>query len=60
MPTGYTSKLYEGEEQTFEEFLLTCARAFSHIELRDNPPAFTELIGGYLLTHIEAASKELA
>jgi hypothetical protein len=37
MPTGYTAKLYEGEEQTFEEFALTIARAFSHIELRDTP-----------------------
>lgn len=28
MPTGYTSKLYEGEPQTFAEFALDCARAF--------------------------------
>lgn len=46
MPTGYTAKLCEGE-QAFEEFALTCARAFgATIELRDEPlsseiPEFT-------------------
>lgn len=28
MPTGFTAKLYEGEEQSFEDFALSCARAF--------------------------------
>ena len=28
MPTGYTAKLYEGKPQTFQEFALSCARAF--------------------------------
>lgn len=37
MPTGYTSKLYEGEPQTFAEFALTCARAFGAlVEMRDS------------------------
>jgi hypothetical protein len=37
MPTGYTAKLVESG-QTFEEFVLTCARAFGAlIELRDEP-----------------------
>lgn len=37
MPTGYTAKLAEGE-QTFQEFALTCARAFGAcIEMRDEP-----------------------
>lgn len=37
MPTGYTLKLME-EGQTFEEYALTCARAFSAcILLRDEP-----------------------
>jgi hypothetical protein len=40
MPTGYTSKLYEGEDQSFEDFVLNCARAFGAlIELRDEPDA---------------------
>lgn len=35
MPTGYTATLYEGkQEQTFEEFLFGCARAFV---MRDEP-----------------------
>lgn len=39
MPTGYTSKLYEGEDQTFPEFALACARAFGALILmRDDPP----------------------
>jgi len=38
MPTGYTSDLYEGIDQTFEEFVLTCARAFgATIMQRDDP-----------------------
>lgn len=36
MPTGYTAELCKGE-QSFEEFFLTIARAFCHIELRDKP-----------------------
>ncbi|WP_022886396.1 hypothetical protein [Glaciibacter superstes] len=39
MPTGYTSDLYEGKEQSFEEFALQCARAFGAlIEMRDEAP----------------------
>lgn len=38
MPTGYTSPLYEGEEISFEQFVLRCARAFGAlITLRDEP-----------------------
>lgn len=37
MPTGYTAKLVD-EGQTFNEFVLTCARAFGAcITLRDDP-----------------------
>lgn len=37
MPTGYTSKLHDGE-QTFPQFAATCARAFGAlILLRDDP-----------------------
>jgi hypothetical protein len=35
MPTGYTAKLYDGE-QSFEDFVLACARAFGAlVTLRD-------------------------
>ena len=38
MPTGYTSKLYEGESQTPREFILMCSRAFgATIDQRDEP-----------------------
>ena len=38
MPTGYTAKLYEGTDQSFEEFVLGCARAFGALILiRDDP-----------------------
>lgn len=37
MPTGYTSDLYEGE-QSFPDFVLSCARAFGAlITMRDEP-----------------------
>lgn len=39
MPTGYTSKLYDGEEQTFEDFAWTCARAFGALILMRDDPA---------------------
>lgn len=36
MPTGYTSKVYEGENVSAEDFILTCARAFgAYIEFRE-------------------------
>lgn len=38
MPTGYTSDLYDGKPQTFEQFTLQCARAFgATIMQRDDP-----------------------
>jgi len=40
MPTGYTDTLYKGEDQTFEQFAMQCARAFGAlIDLRDEPHA---------------------
>jgi hypothetical protein len=39
MPSGYTSRIYEGEQVTFPEFAMGCARAFGAlIEMRDEPP----------------------
>ena len=40
MPTGYTSKLYDGKKQTFQEFAMECARAFGAlVTLRDDSDA---------------------
>lgn len=39
MPTGYTSKLYNGEDQTFTEFAWDCARAFGALILMRDDPA---------------------
>lgn len=40
MPSGYTETLYKGGDQTFEQFVMQCARAFGAlIELRDEPHA---------------------
>jgi hypothetical protein len=36
MPTGYTSKLYDGE-QSFQDFALNCAKAFgAYVEFRED------------------------
>ena len=36
MPTGYTSKIYNGEQVTGKEFIMTCARAFGALSsMRD-------------------------
>ena len=38
MPTGYTAPIYEGEEMTFEQFALRCARSFGAlVSMRDEP-----------------------
>jgi hypothetical protein len=38
MPTGYTAKLYDGEQVTFPDFVMQCARAFGAlIDMRDEP-----------------------
>lgn len=37
MPTGYTSDLYQGKDQSFEDFVLSCARGFgAFIHQRDD------------------------
>ncbi len=39
MPTGYTANMYEGKDETFEEFVLHCARAIGYfVRQRDNDP----------------------
>src|SRR5690606_7429142 len=38
MPTGYTSPIYEGEDISGEDFILSCARQFGGlIHMRDEP-----------------------
>lgn len=38
MPTGYTSGIYEGKGTSFEEYMLSCAKAFgANISLRELP-----------------------
>lgn len=38
MPTGHTAKLYDGEDQSFQDFALGCARSFGAlITMRDEP-----------------------
>lgn len=38
MPTGYTAPIYEGEEMTFEQFALRCARNFGAlVSMREEP-----------------------
>lgn len=39
MPTGYTNKIYVGEEVSMKEFMMECAKAFgANIALRDQDP----------------------
>ncbi len=42
MPTGYTSKLHDGE-QTFPQFAATCARAFGALVMLRDEPSSDEL-----------------
>lgn len=38
MPTGYTAKVYDGTEESFESFVLRCAHAIEYfIDMRDEP-----------------------
>lgn len=63
MPTGYTAKLAEGE-QTFQEFAMTCARAFGAlVNMRDEdmdapiPESFEP--SNYYLAALKEANAEL-
>ncbi len=42
MPTGYTAKLYDGE-QSFDDFVLGCARAFGALVTMREAPADTPI-----------------
>lgn len=38
MPTGYTAKIHEGEDQSFTDFAISCSRAFgAHALVRTEP-----------------------
>jgi hypothetical protein len=62
VPSGYTSKLHDGE-QTFEEFVWDCARAMdASVELRDEPhgtPLGDLVPGTYHLERLELDRREL-
>lgn len=64
MPTGYTSEMYNGKEQTFKEFAMKCARQFGAcIRMRDEPsnieiPVFEP--DDYHLKALEKSRKEQA
>src|SRR5665213_2401224 len=65
MPTGYTSKLYEGKDQSFNEFVMRCARAFGAlITMRDDPsdaPIPDEFTAdSYYSERIATTTRELA
>jgi hypothetical protein len=65
MPTGYTSKLYEGEDQTFEDFAWSCARAFGALILMRDDPADAPIPekfepSSYHVEKLAEAERELA
>jgi hypothetical protein len=63
MPTGYTARIYEGEDQTFAEFAMNCARAFGYlIDLRDSPTAEIPEVfepSSYYAENLDRAEAEL-
>lgn len=63
MPTGYTSDIYNGKSQTFEEFALSCAHAFlfnMREAAADAPiPDYLEL-SDYHVRELAKAKKDLA
>jgi hypothetical protein len=62
MPTGYTNELYKGE-QSFRDFVLTCARAFgAAIHMRDEalePTLRPQEIEPYYAERLEASKRRL-
>lgn len=63
MPTGYTQKLYQGDEQTFEEFVISCAHAFI-IDMREyrgiGEPIPARVVPDYYYTRLANAEAEAA
>lgn len=62
MPTGYTQKLYQGDAQTFEEFVIACAHAFI-VDMRDmsiGSPIPERVVPDCYYRRLEDAEKEAA
>lgn len=62
MPTGYTAKVADRDEVTFNEFAWDCARAFgAFVNQRDDngPPILEEEVSDYYLDAIAKAESEL-
>lgn len=66
MATGYTYPIYEGQEMTFEQFMLRCARNFGAlIHMQEDPldaPIPDEILpeDDFYLEEIKETEKELA
>lgn len=64
MPSGLTSKIYEGKDITFKEFALLCAKQFGAlIHMKDEPlyaPIRKREPSTYWLEQLEKAKKDLA
>lgn len=65
MATGYTYPIYEGQEMTFEQFMLRCARSFGALvhmreESLDAPIPDEILPSDYHLKAIQEVEKKLA
>ncbi len=64
MPTGYTSKIYNGDNQSFKEFAMGCARAFGAlIHMRDDgmeTPIRPDIVSDYAKKHVEEAQAKIA
>ena len=63
MPTGYTAKLYDGE-QDFKDFAIHCARAFNFLACMRDVPNDTPVpdkirVDDYFLREIENEKQEL-
>jgi hypothetical protein len=63
MPTGFTAKMYDGKEETFEQFVLSCARGMGIcIMQRDDGPGLPTKtkIADYYETNYGSASNKMA
>lgn len=59
MPTGYTHKLYAGEDQSFEDFVWSCARGMGALILMRDDPADAPIPERFEPSsyHVEALAK---
>lgn len=64
MPTGFTANLYDGKDESFEDFVLSCARGMgAFVTQRDDPhsdkPAFRK-VSDYYFKQVAEAEADLA